>query len=150
MLDTINSINVRNYLPHRYPFLLIDRVVSIELGQHIVAIKNVSNNEPFVNGHFPNEPIMPGVLLIEAIAQAAGILGFVTQEKRPADNSMYVLCGIDKARFKRRVVPGDQVELSATLITVKRNILKFSGEARVQGELAASVEIIVAEQARKG
>lgn len=145
----MDQIEVRNYLPHRYPFLLIDRVVSVDVGKSVVAIKNVSNNEPYFNGHFPNQPIMPGVLIIEALAQAAGVLGFVSQGKRPSDNSMYVLCGVDKARFKRRVIPGDQLELTATLITVKRNILKFSGEARVNGELAASAELIVAEQPRE-
>ncbi|MBQ0754810.1 MAG: 3-hydroxyacyl-ACP dehydratase FabZ [Gammaproteobacteria bacterium] len=145
----MDQIEVRNYLPHRYPFLLIDRVLSVEVGKSVVAIKNVSNNEPFFNGHFPNQPIMPGVLIIEALAQAAGVLGFVSQGKRPSDNSMYVLCGVDKARFKRRVVPGDQLELTATLVAVKRNILKFSGEARVNGELAASAELIVAEQPRE-
>lgn len=145
----MDQIEVRNYLPHRYPFLLIDRVLSVEVGKRVVAIKNVSNNEPFFNGHFPNQPIMPGVLIIEALAQAAGVLGFVSQGKRPSDNSMYVLCGVDKARFKRRVVPGDQLELTATLVAVKRNILKFSGEARVNGELAASAELIVAEQPRE-
>jgi 3-hydroxyacyl-[acyl-carrier-protein] dehydratase len=145
----MDQIEVRNYLPHRYPFLLIDRVVSVDVGKSVVAIKNVSNNEPYFNGHFPNQPIMPGVLIIEALAQAAGVLGFVSQGKRPSDNSMYVLCGVDKARFKRRVIPGDQLELTATLVTVKRNILKFSGEARVNGELAASAELIVAEQPRE-
>ncbi|MDF1781389.1 MAG: 3-hydroxyacyl-ACP dehydratase FabZ [Alcanivoracaceae bacterium] len=146
----MESIEVRKYLPHRYPFLLVDRVISVEAGKEVVAIKNVSINEPYFTGHFPEEPIMPGVLIIEAMAQAAGILGFVTQGKRPSDNYMYVLCGVDKARFKRRVVPGDQLELRARFLAVKRNILKFSGEAYVGGELAASAELIVAEQRREG
>ena len=146
----MESIVVRNYLPHRYPFLLVDRVVHVDPGVEVVAIKNVSINEPYFTGHFPDEPIMPGVLIVEAMAQAAGILGFVTQKKKPDDNCMYVLCGVDKARFKRRVLPGDQLRLSARLVNVKRNILKFAGEARVDGELVASADLIVAEQRREG
>ena len=96
---------VREYLPHRYPFLLIDRVLNIEPGKRIEALKNVTINEPFFNGHFPEEPIMPGVLIIEAMAQAAGILGFVTENKKPSDGYIYLLVGTDKARFKRQVVP---------------------------------------------
>ncbi|MDF1630128.1 MAG: 3-hydroxyacyl-ACP dehydratase FabZ [Alcanivoracaceae bacterium] len=136
---------IREYLPHRYPFLLVDRVVEIEPGVSIEALKNVSVNEPFFNGHFPQQPIMPGVLIIEALAQAAGVLGFVTEDRRPDDGYMYVLCGVDKARFKRQVVPGDQLRLKASYIAVKRNILKFSGEARVDGQLVASAEFMVAE-----
>lgn len=137
---------IREFLPHRYPFLLVDRVLSIESGVSIEAMKNVSANEPYFNGHFPQQPIMPGVLIIEALAQAAGILGFVTANRRPEDGFMYVLCVVDKARFKRQVVPGDQLHLKATYITTKRNILKFSGEARVAGQLVASAEFMVAEQ----
>lgn len=137
---------VREYLPHRYPFLLIDRVISVEAGQEIVALKNVSVNEPFFTGHFPADPVMPGVLLIEAMAQAAGILGFVSENKRPSDGYMYLLCGSDKARFKRQVLPGDQVVLKARLVTTKRNILKFSCEAHVGDKLVASADLLVAEQ----
>ena len=136
---------IREFLPHRYPFLLVDRVLHIEPGVSIEALKNVSVNEPFFNGHFPQQPIMPGVLIIEALAQAAGVLGFVTEDRRPDDGYMYVLCGVDKARFKRQVVPGDQLHLKASYIAVKRNILKFSGEARVDGQLVASAEFMVAE-----
>lgn len=145
----MESIEIKNYLPHRYPFLLVDRVISIDEGKQVVALKNVSINEPFFNGHFPDEPIMPGVLIIEALAQTAGILGFVSQGRMPSEKCMYVLCGVDKARFKRRVVPGDQLELRAGLLAVKRNILKFSGEAYVDGVLVASAELIVAEQSRQ-
>lgn len=137
---------VRNYLPHRYPFLLVDRVLNVVSGESIEAYKNVTINEPFFNGHFPDEPIMPGVLIIEAIAQAAGILGFVTKGKRPDDRFIYMLCGVDNARFKRQVMPGDRLDLSARLVTVKRNILKFTGEARVDGQVVASVDLLVAEQ----
>ena len=137
---------IRNYLPHRYPFLLVDKVTSLTVGEEVVAVKNVTINEPFFNGHFPDVPIMPGVLIIEALAQAAGILGFVTQNRRPSESCMYVLCGVDKARFKRRVVPGDQLELRARYVASKRNILKFAGEAWVDGKLVASAELTVAEQ----
>lgn len=137
---------IREYLPHRYPFLLIDRVISVEAGQEIVALKNVSVNEPFFTGHFPADPVMPGVLLIEAMAQAAGVLGFVTTNKRPSDGYIYLLCGSDKARFKRQVLPGDQVVLKARLVTTKRNIFKFSCEAHVGDKLVASADLLVAEQ----
>jgi 3-hydroxyacyl-[acyl-carrier-protein] dehydratase len=137
---------IREFLPHRYPFLLVDRVIKVDPGVSIEAVKNVSINEPFFNGHFPREPIMPGVLIVEALAQAAGILGFVTENRRPDDGYMYLLVGVDKARFKRQVVPGDQLVLTSSYITVKRNILKFSGEARVAGQLVASAEFLVAEK----
>ncbi|WP_193353569.1 3-hydroxyacyl-ACP dehydratase FabZ [Alcanivorax hongdengensis] len=137
---------VREYLPHRYPFLLVDRVLDVQAGESIEAIKNVTINEPFFNGHFPHDPIMPGVLIVEAMAQAAGILGFVTENKKPGDGYMYLLVGTDRARFKRQVVPGDQLHLHARFLTVKRNILKFSCEAKVDGKLVASAEMLVAEQ----
>ena len=142
----MEASEVREYLPHRYPFLLIDRVISVEAGEEILALKNVSVNEPFFTGHFPADPVMPGVLLIEAMAQAAGILGFVTEQKRPSDGYMYLLCGSDKARFKRQVLPGDQLHLKARLVTTKRNILKFSCEAHVDDRLVASADLLVAEQ----
>lgn len=137
---------IREYLPHRYPFLLIDRVVSVTAGEEVVALKNVSVNEPFFNGHFPSEPVMPGVLIIEAMAQAAGILGFVTEQRRASDGYIYLLCGSDKARFKRQVVPGDQLILRARLLTTKRNILKFSCQAHVEDKLVASADLLVAEK----
>ena len=137
---------VREYLPHRYPFLLIDRVLNIEPGKRIEALKNVTINEPFFNGHFPDEPIMPGVLIVEAMAQAAGILGFVTEEKKPSDGYIYLLVWTDKARFKRRVIPGDTLHLFAEYVVVKRNILKFTCEAQVDGKTVASAEMLVAEQ----
>lgn len=137
---------VREYLPHRYPFLLVDRVISVEPGKRIEAYKNVSVNEPFFNGHFPHEPIMPGVLILEALAQAAGILGFVTTDKKPADGFIYLLVGSDKARFKRPVVPGDRLTLHAEWLTLRRNIAKFSCFAEVDGKLVASSDLLVAEQ----
>ena len=137
---------IREYLPHRYPFLLVDRVVELELGKRITALKNVSMNEPFFTGHFPELPIMPGVLIIEALAQAAGILGFKTVDKKPADGSIYLFVGADKMRFKRPVVPGDQLHLHAEILAEKRGIWKFSCRAEVDGQLAASGEILCADR----
>jgi len=137
---------IREYLPHRYPFLLVDLVVELELGKRITALKNVSVNEPFFTGHFPELPIMPGVLIIEALAQAAGILGFKTVDKKPADGSIYLFVGADKMRFKRPVVPGDQLHLHAEILAEKRGIWKFSCRAEVDGQLAASGEILCADR----
>lgn len=137
---------IREYLPHRYPFLLIDRVVEIESGSHIRALKNVSINEPFFDGHFPELPIMPGVLIVEAMAQAAGILGFYTEGKKSADGSIYLFAGGDKIRFKRPVSPGDQLVLTAEIVTSKRGIWKFAARAEVGGALAASGELLCAER----
>lgn len=143
MMD-VNEI--RRYLPHRYPFLLVDRVVELNLNESIVAYKNVTINEPFFNGHFPDHPVMPGVLIIEAMAQAAGILGFKTMGKTPEDGSIYYFVGSDKLRFKRPVVPGDRVQLEAKIITEKRGIWKFECKATVEGELACSATILCADR----
>ncbi|MEO9653731.1 3-hydroxyacyl-ACP dehydratase FabZ [Marinomonas dokdonensis] len=143
MMD-VNEI--RRYLPHRYPFLLVDRVVELNLNESIVAYKNVTINEPFFNGHFPDHPVMPGVLIIEAMAQAAGILGFKTMGKTPEDGSIYYFVGSDKLRFKRPVVPGDRVQLEAKIITEKRGIWKFECKATVDGELACSATILCADR----
>lgn len=145
MVLDINEI--KEYLPHRYPFLLVDRVVEMELGESIVAYKNVTVNEPFFNGHFPNHPVMPGVLIIEAMAQAAGILGFKTMEKKPADGHIYYFVGSDKVRFKRPVVPGDQLILEAKVIgKPRRGIWRFECRATVDGELACEGSILCAER----
>ncbi len=138
--------DIKEYLPHRYPYLMVDRVTGIELGKRITGFKNVTVNEEYFNGHFPGRQIMPGVLMIEAMAQIAGILGFVTTGKRPADGYIYLFVGADNIRFKRQVVPGDRLDLEAELITSKRHIYKFACRATVDGELAASTEILVAEQ----
>ena len=135
---------ILRHLPHRYPFLLVDRVVDYRPGEYLVAIKNVTFNEPYFTGHFPVQPVMPGVLLLEAMAQATGILAFRTTDSQPADGSLYLLVGIDKARFKRPVGPGDQVRLEVKLERNMRNIWFFSAEARVDGELAASADIMCA------
>ncbi len=137
---------IRTYLPHRYPFLLVDRVVELNLGESIVAYKNLSINESYFNGHFPEKPVFPGVLLLEAMAQAAGILGFKTQDKTPADGSMYMFAGADNVRFKRPCVPGDQVMLRAAIVSDRRGIWKFDVSSDVDGELAASATILCADR----
>ncbi|MFA7553368.1 MAG: 3-hydroxyacyl-ACP dehydratase FabZ [Spongiibacteraceae bacterium] len=138
---------IQEYLPHRYPFLLVDRVLEINIGDSITAIKNVSINEPFFSGHFPQKAVMPGVLIIEAMAQAAGILGFKTADKTPADGSMYLFVGADNVRFKRQVVPGDQLILKVKYVSDRRSIWKFSCESYVDGTLAAAADIICADKA---
>ena len=137
---------IQKLLPHRYPFLLVDRVVELIAGESIVAYKNLSINEPFFNGHFPEQPIFPGVMLVEAMAQTAGILGFKTQGKTPADGSMYYLAGVDKLRFKRPCVPGDRVMLRARIVSDRRGIWKFDVSADVEDDLAASATILCADR----
>ncbi|MNF49696.1 3-hydroxyacyl-[acyl-carrier-protein] dehydratase FabZ [compost metagenome] len=138
---------IREYLPHRYPFLLVDRVVDLDVeGKRIRAYKNVSINEPFFNGHFPQHPIMPGVLIIEAMAQAAGILGFKMLDVKPADGTLYYFVGSDKLRFRQPVLPGDQLILNAQFLSVKRGIWKFDCHASVDGKEVCSAEIICAER----
>lgn len=138
--------DIRDHLPHRYPFLLVDRVEELIKGDRIVAYKNVTINEPFFNGHFPDYPVMPGVLITEAMAQAAGILGFRSMEKKPADGSMYLFVGADKLRFKRQVVPGDKLTLEARIVSSRRGVWKFECKASVDGELAASGTILCADR----
>lgn len=144
MMMDVNEI--REYLPHRYPFLLVDRVIELVPGESIVAIKNVTVNEPYFNGHFPGHPVMPGVLLVEAMAQAAGILGFKTMNKRPEDGSIYYFVGADDLRFKRPVVPGDQVRLEARVISDRRGIWKFDVKASVDDSLVCSATILCADR----
>lgn len=128
---------ILEHLPHRYPMLLVDRVLECEPGKRILALKNVSINEPFFAGHFPHHPVMPGVLIIEAMAQAAAILSFRTMDARPDDKSVYYFVGIDEARFKRPVEPGDQLLLEVRIERSLRGVWKFRGEARVGEDLAA-------------
>ena len=137
---------IRKHLPHRYPFLLVDRVVELTPGESIVAYKNLSINEPFFNGHFPDQPVFPGVLLVEAMAQAAGILGFKTMDKTPADGSIYYFVGADKLRFKRPCVPGDRVMLRASILGQKRGIWRFNVSADVDDKLCASAIILCADR----
>ena len=142
----MNEMDIRgilDHLPHRYPFLLIDRVQSIDIeAKRIVALKNVSINEPYFVGHFPHMPVMPGVLQIEALAQAAGILSFSMMGEKADDESVYFFVGIDKARFKRPVVPGDQLTLAVETTRVSRGIWKFRGEASVDGQTSAEAELM--------
>jgi len=140
---------VMRQLPHRYPFLLVDRVLECEGGKSITAIKNVTINEPFFTGHFPHRPVMPGVMIIEALAQAAGILAFVTAGVIPDDNTRFYFVGIDKARFRRPVEPGDQLVLKATLERSFKGIWKLSTVAEVDGEEVCSAEMMVAPETRK-
>lgn len=133
-------------LPHRYPFLLVDRVVAFEPDQSLTGLKNVTINEPYFVGHFPQQPIMPGVLIIEALAQATGILAFQSQAQAPEREEMYYLVGIDKTRFKRPVVPGDQLMLEVTLHRVRRDIGVFSGRALVDEGVVASADLMCAKR----
>ena len=133
---------VMQYLPHRYPFLLIDKVIELELGKSITAIKNVTINEPFFPGHFPGAPVMPGVLILEALAQAAGILSFKTKNYTPEQIGIIYFAGIDNARFKKPVRPGDQLVLKAEIVREMRGIWKYSGRAEVDGALVAEADFM--------
>jgi len=143
---TVLDINqIKNYLPHRYPFLLLDKVTACVPGESITAIKNVTINEPFFLGHFPQQPLMPGVLIVEAMAQAAAILGVISgAESRvdDLDDTLYYLVGIDKARFRKTVQPGDQLVIEVRFITVRRNIWKFTGTASVDGKIVANTDLL--------
>jgi len=133
---------ILKFLPHRYPILLVDRVLELVPGERIRALKNVSVNEPFFPGHYPHHPVMPGVLIIEALAQAAAILSFRTEGNKADDNSVYYFVGIDGARFKKPVSPGDQLLLEVSLMAHKRGIWKFAAAAKVDGQLAAEAELM--------
>lgn len=133
---------ILEYLPHRNPMLLVDRVLEVVPGERIVALKNVSINEPFFPGHYPHHPVMPGVLVIEALAQTAAILSFKTMGGKPDDKSVYYFVGIDNARFKRPVSPGDQLIFEVSILANKRGIWKFSAVAKVDGQTAAEAELM--------
>ena len=137
---------VMKLLPHRYPFLMVDRILEMDPGKSLKALKNVTINEPYFQGHFPHRPVMPAVLMMEALAQATGLLAYKTGELKPNDQSVFYFAGIDKARFKRPVGPGDQLILQVELIKRKRNIWVFKGVATVDGDVAASAELMCAEQ----
>jgi 3-hydroxyacyl-[acyl-carrier-protein] dehydratase len=137
---------ILDHLPHRYPFLLIDRVTEFKPGESLVGIKNVTYNEPFFQGHFPQRPVMPGVLILEAMAQATGLLAFRTMERTAERQSLYFLVGMDKARFKRPVEPGDQLILRARLLRSKRGIWVFDCDASVDGKIVATAEIMCTER----
>jgi len=138
------SEEVKQFLPHRYPFLLVDRVLECTPGESLTAYKNVTVNEPFFQGHFPQVAIMPGVMIIEALAQATGLLGFRTMSETPRDDLLYMLVGVDNVRFKRQVIPGDQLMLKVQLVKRTRIIWKFTCEASVEGELVTSASMLCA------
>jgi len=149
-LDNENDIRaILRSIPHRYPFLLVDRVLECKPGESITAIKNVTINEPFFDGHFPGEPVMPGVLILEALAQAGLILGMRTVD-RGEDAGLVYFAGIDKARFKRQVVPGDQLVLKLERITVRKRMWRFHAEARVDDQLACRAELMAIPGASNG
>jgi 3-hydroxyacyl-[acyl-carrier-protein] dehydratase len=138
---------ILKYLPHRFPFLLVDRVLEIIPGKSLVAIKNVTVNEPFFAGHFPQTPVMPGVLIVEALAQASGILTFKTEDSMPDKDNWFFLAGIDNARFKKVVKPGDQLRLEIEILNARKSLWKFRGNATVDGQLVCSAEILNARVA---
>jgi len=145
-LTTLDINEILAHLPHRYPFLLIDRVTECEPGKRLLGYKNVTYNEPYFTGHFPQRPIMPGVLIIEALAQATGVLAFRTARERPEADSLYYLVGVDQVRFKRPVGPGDQLWLEIEVLKTVRGVWKFNGTAMVDGETVASAVLMCAKR----
>lgn len=139
---TLDINQIKQYLPHRYPMLLVDRVLTWESGKSITAIKNVTANEEFFNGHFPHKPVMPGVLMIEALAQTAALLSFLTMGQKPDDNSVVYFIGIDGARFKRPVEPGDQLKMEVEILRSARGIWKYKATGSVDGQLALEAELM--------
>jgi 3-hydroxyacyl-[acyl-carrier-protein] dehydratase len=144
MTTTLDIHQILKLLPHRYPFLLVDKVLSMEKGKSITALKNVTMNEPFFNGHFPHRPVMPGVLMLEAMAQAAALLSFHSLDIVPDENVIYYFAAIDGARFKRPVEPGDQLTLHVEIGRMKAGVSKFSGRAMVGAELACEAQLMCA------
>ncbi|MEX2322133.1 MAG: 3-hydroxyacyl-ACP dehydratase FabZ, partial [Saccharospirillum sp.] len=132
--------------PHRYPFLLVDRVTELTPGEAIVGFKNVTGNEELFNGHFPGQSIFPGVLMCEAMAQVSAILGFATSGNRPSEGYLYLFAGLDNVKFKKQVVPGDRLDLFSTLVSERRGIFKFNCRAEVDGQLVAMADIVCAER----
>lgn len=143
-LSPMDINQIMEHLPHRYPFLLIDKVLDYKVGDYLHGVKNITFNEPCFTGHFPHRPVMPGVLILEALAQATGILGFKTMDKKPDGHSLYYFVGIDNARFKRPVVPGDVVHLHVRQLKRKRDIWKFDAEAIVDGKVVCAAELMCA------
>ena len=145
-MGTLDIHEILKHLPHRYPFLLIDRVLEYEVDSYLIALKNVTHNEPYFTGHFPQRPVMPGVLILEALAQATGVLAFKSTGRIPDENSLYYFVGIDRARFKRPVEPGDQLILKVDYVKRKRGIWKFKAAATVDDEQVCSADIMCAER----
>tara|TARA_X000001036_G_scaffold92506_2_gene84995 strand:- start:3391 stop:3834 length:444 start_codon:yes stop_codon:yes gene_type:complete len=142
----IDNKDIKKYLPHREPFLFIDEVINIKKNKEIHATKLISEDEYFLKGHFPNNPIFPGVIIIEALGQASGILGFVSMGKTPEEGSIYVLAGVDKVRFRKRVRPGDNLDLFSSVVGEKRGIWKFDCRAEVNNELICTATILCADR----
>ena len=142
----IEAQEIRDYLPHRFPFLLLDRVTDVQPGKSLTALKNVSYNEPFFQGHFPESPVMPGVLVIEAMAQACGVLAVCSQGGKRKEGEITLFAGLDEVRFKRQVVPGDQLIFQVELLAHKRGIGKFRATASVEGQLAVEAVIMCAQR----
>lgn len=145
-IESLEINQIMRTLPHRYPFLLIDRVSDYKVGEYLIALKNVSYNEPCFTGHFPHRPIFPGVLILEAMAQATGVLSFKTMGKEPNQNSLYFFAGVDKARFKKPVVPGDQLVIEVILKKMRQRTVKYDAIARVDGDIVCSAEIMCVEK----
>jgi 3-hydroxyacyl-[acyl-carrier-protein] dehydratase len=143
-MNAMEIHEILKYLPHRYPMLLVDRVLECEAGKRIKAVKNVTINEPFFPGHYPHSPVMPGVLVIEAMAQTAAILSFITMNEKPNDQSMYYFVGIDGARFKKPILPGDQLILEVVISRSARGMWKYGARASVDGKVAAEAELMCA------
>jgi 3-hydroxyacyl-[acyl-carrier-protein] dehydratase len=141
-MNSLDINQIKQYLPHRYPLLLVDRVLNWESGKTIDAIKNVTINEEFFNGHFPNKPVMPGVMTIEALAQTSALLAFLTMGQKPDENAVVYFLGIDNARFKRPVEPGDQLHMHVEIVRHSRGIWKFQARATVDGQLAVEAELM--------
>ncbi len=141
-MNTLDIQEIKEILPHRYPFLLVDKVLAYEPRDFLTAIKNVTYNEPCFQGHFPEMTIFPGVLIIEAMAQAAALLGFISMDQKPRDGSVYYLVGVDKARFKKTVHPGDQIAIDIKFIKLRKNIWRFSATASVDDKIVASAELL--------
>ena len=141
MSETYDILKIMDMLPHRYPFLLVDRIVELEPGERVTALKNVTFNEPFFQGHFPQEPIMPGVLIIEAMAQAGGVLACESLQQKQINDSIYFM-GIDKVRFRKPVVPGDQLLFEVKILRLRSKTFKMAGTASVDGKLVAEAELM--------
>jgi 3-hydroxyacyl-[acyl-carrier-protein] dehydratase len=147
LMSQIKTITeIFEYLPHRYPFLLIDRVTDLTKGESIKGYKNVTVNEEMFNGHFPGQPIMPGVLILESMAQISGILAFESRDSRPADGTNYLFGGVEKAKFRRQVIPGDRLEIHSSIVAERKIMMKFDCEAYVDGQLACSATLSIVEQ----
>ena len=141
-MSIIDINEIKKYIPHRYPFLLVDRILELEEGKRVVGLKNVTVNEPFFPGHFPHSPVMPGVLILEALAQASALLSFASAVEEPGDDSVVYFVGIDGVRFKRPVEPGDQLILESTIERVKGGIHKYKARASVDGETCTDAELM--------